>query len=62
MFIAGTARIVKRIGAGQVNGDIIFETPLKVAAGAVSVDIKVEHFVTGQTPDFEATILGYAEV
>ncbi len=62
LFIGGTARIVRRIGAGQVNGDFIFETPLKVAAGSVPVDVKVTHFVVGQTPDFEASILGYVEV
>ena len=61
LFINGVARIVRRIGAGQVNGDFIFETPLKISAGAIPVDIKVEHFVTGQTPAFEATFLGYVE-
>lgn len=35
-----------------------FMSPWKIAAGDV-VDVKVEHFVTGQTPDFEVTIMGY---
>lgn len=35
-----------------------FVNPLKITSGQV-LDIKVEHFVTGQTPDFESTIVGY---
>ena len=37
-----------------------FVTPYKVPAGT-AVDIKVEHFVTGETPDFECAIIGYEE-
>ena len=33
--------------------------PLKTSVGDV-IDIKVEHFFTGDTLDFEATIYGYA--
>ena len=33
--------------------------PLKTTTGDV-IDIKVEHFFTGETLDFEATIFGYA--
>ena len=48
------------IRRGGSDRDVVWEfpNPLKIAAGAV-LDVKVEHFVTGQTPDFEATVLGY---
>jgi hypothetical protein len=35
-----------------------FVNPLTLNAASV-LDVKVEHFVTGQTPDFESTIMGY---
>lgn len=62
LFDAGTAKIVQRIGAGQVNMTYNFVTPFKVPAGTVTIDIKVEHFITGETPDFEAAIMGYVEL
>ena len=62
VFEGGTAKIVQRIGAGQVNMRYDFHTPWKIPAGAVAIDVKVEHFVTGETPDFECTIMGYTEL
>ena len=48
------------IRRGGPDRDVIwqFTNPYKVASGSV-FDVKVEHFVTGQTPDFESTVLGY---
>lgn len=45
---------------GGSDRDVIwtFVNPLKIAGGSV-LDVKVEHFVSGETPDFEATIVGY---
>jgi hypothetical protein len=60
-FEGGTAKIVQRIGAGQVNMCYDFVTPYKIPAGPVTIDVKVEHFVTGETPDFECSIIGYVE-
>jgi len=62
LFEATVAKIVLRIGAGQVNTEFNFTTPYKVSAGPVTIDIKAEHFITGETPTFEATILGYVEL
>ncbi len=36
-----------------------FTNPFSIAIGSV-VDIKVEHFATGETPTFEATIWGFS--
>ena len=57
LVINSADQIVRRAGPER---DKIFEfpSPLKIVAGSV-LDIKVEHFVTGETPDFECTILGY---
>jgi hypothetical protein len=57
LVINSADQIVRRAGPER---DKIFEfpSPLKITAGSV-LDIKVEHFVTGETPDFECTILGY---
>ncbi len=48
------------IRRGGSNRDVIWEfvNPLKVSSGSV-LDVKVQHFVTGETPDFESTVLGY---
>ena len=48
------------IRRGGSDRDVVwtFVNPLKVLSGSV-IDLKVEHFVTGQTPDFEGTIMGY---
>jgi hypothetical protein len=48
------------IRRGGSDRDVIWEftNPLKVSSGSI-IDVKVEHFVTGQNPDFEASILGY---
>ena len=62
LFEGGTAKIVLRIGAGQVNTEFDFVTPFKVPSGVVALDIKAEHFITGETPTFEATIMGYEEI
>lgn len=62
LFDAGTPKIVMRIGAGQVNTEFNFVTPFKVPAGPVTIDIKVEHFIAGETPTFEAAVLGYVEL
>ena len=62
VFEGATPKIVQRIGAGQVNVLFDFVTPFKVAAGPVTIDVKVEHFFTGETPDFECTIMGYVEL
>jgi len=35
-----------------------FTNPWKISAGSV-LDLKVEHFITGDTLDFEGTIWGY---
>jgi uncharacterized membrane protein len=51
------AKVVERGGADR-NCSFNFIQPLKVAAG-VTVSIKVTHYVTGETPDFEASIIGY---
>jgi hypothetical protein len=40
------------------NVEMNFIHPLALGTGQV-LDIKVEHFVTGETPDFEATIWGF---
>lgn len=61
IFEASTAKIVQRIGAGQINVLFDFVTPFKVPAGPVTIDVKVEHFIVGETPDFEVTIMGYVE-
>lgn len=57
LTIDAADQIVRRAGPER---DKIWEfpSPLKIPAGSV-LDIKVEHFVTGETPDFECTILGY---
>lgn len=52
-----TDEIIQRGGPDR-DQPFTFPNPWKIVAGAV-VDVKVEHFVTGQTPDFEATIMGY---
>ena len=49
--------IIQRTGPDR-DQPFNFASPWKIPAGDV-VDVKVEHFVTGQTPDFEATIMGY---
>jgi hypothetical protein len=59
-FQATVPKIVQRIGAGQVNMCFDFVTPYKIPANT-AVDVKVEHFVTGETPDFECSIIGYEE-
>jgi len=45
---------------GGSDRDVVwtFVNPLKINSGSV-IDLKVEHFVSGQTPDFEGTIMGY---
>jgi len=45
---------------GGSDRDVVwtFVNPLKIDSGSV-LDLKVQHFVTGQTPDFEGTIMGY---
>jgi len=45
---------------GGSDRNVMFNitTPLKVPAGA-TIDVKVTHFNTGDTPDFECSILGY---
>jgi len=62
LFEGGTAKIVLRIGAGQVNTEFDFVTPFKVPLGVVTIDVKVTHFITGETPTFEASIMGYVEL
>jgi len=49
--------IIQRTGPDR-DQPFNFTSPWKIVAGDV-VDVKVEHFVTGQTPDFEVSIMGY---
>lgn len=49
--------IIQRTGPDR-DQPFQFTSPWKIPAGDV-VDVKVEHFVGGQTPDFEASIMGY---
>jgi hypothetical protein len=56
-FEGVTPKIVLRGGADR-NVFFNLTTPIKVVAGE-TIAIKVEHFVTGETPDFEASIIGY---
>lgn len=49
--------IVQRTGPDR-DQPFNFTSPWKIPAGDV-VDVKVEHFVTGETPDFEVSIMGY---
>lgn len=49
--------IIQRTGPDR-DQPFNFTSPWKIPAGDV-IDVKVEHFVTGQTPDFEASIMGY---
>jgi hypothetical protein len=52
--------ILKETWRSGPDRSIIFEwgNPLGLESGDV-LDVKVEHFVTGQTPDFAATVYGY---
>ena len=50
-------QIIQRGGPDR-DQPFTFPNPWKLSAGDV-LDVKVEHFVTGQTPDFEATVMGY---
>jgi len=46
-----------------VNVDFDFGNPgLKIPAGGVLTEVKVEHVATGRTPDMEASIFGYEEL
>ena len=56
--IGGTERFEWRAADGNKTRDIDFPTPLTVAA-STTIDIKVEHFFTGETADFKATIVGF---
>lgn len=49
--------IVQR-SSPERNQPFQFANPWKILAGDV-IDVKVEHAYTGETPDFEATIMGY---
>jgi len=49
--------IIQRTGPDR-DQPFQFASPWKIPAGDV-IDVKVEHFVTGETPDFEASIMGY---
>jgi len=49
--------IIQRTGPDR-DQPFNFTSPWKIPAGSV-VDVKVEHFVTGETPDFEVSIMGY---
>jgi len=49
--------IIQRTGPDR-DQPFNFGSPWKIPAGDV-VDVKVEHFVTGETPDFEVSIMGY---
>ena len=57
LHINSVLKETKRSGPDR-SVEFEFDTPLGLASGDV-LDVKVEHFVTGQTPDFEATIYGY---
>lgn len=57
LMINSADEIIQRTGPDR-DQPFVFSSPWKIVAGAV-VDVKVEHFVTGQTPDFEASIMGY---
>jgi hypothetical protein len=52
-----TDEIIQRGGPDRDQA-FTFPNPWKILSGDV-IDVKVEHFVSGQTPNFEATIMGY---
>ena len=57
LFINSILKMTRRGGPNR-NVDFNFNVPLSLPAASV-IDIKVTHFVPGETPDFEATILGF---
>jgi len=48
----------RRAGGGERDREWQFVNPYLIPSGSV-FDLKVEHFVTGETPTFEATVWGY---
>ena len=56
-LVVNTTTIEIRRSGPDRNAIFDFDGALKLSDGDI-VDVKVEHFVTGQTADFEATIYG----
>jgi len=56
--VDSTEKMAFRIADGNKTRDIEFSTPLSLADGS-TIDIKVEHFFSGETADFKASILGF---
>lgn len=57
IYIDNILQVTKRGGPSR-NVTFDFSWPLKLNAGQI-FDIKVIHFVGGQTPDFESTVMGF---
>lgn len=56
IFIDTVLKMTQRTVDRNVQFD--FDNPFLLANGSI-IDVKVTHFVTGATPDFEAAILGF---
>jgi hypothetical protein len=48
-----------KIADGNKTRDIDFNGPFLLAAGS-TIDVKAEHFFTGETANFKSTIIGYS--
>jgi hypothetical protein len=57
IYIDNILQVTKRGGPSR-NVTFDFSWPLKLNAGQI-FDVKVTHFVVGQTPDFESSIFGF---
>lgn len=58
VYVNSVLQITQRGSNGDRNVPIVFPTPLLLANGD-TLDVKVTHFFTAETLDFETTILGY---
>lgn len=58
VFIDTVVKITKRGSGSDLNVDFTFAVPFQLDAGA-TMEVKVIHFNTGETLDYEAAILGY---
>jgi hypothetical protein len=58
VYIDSVLQMTQRAGNGDRNVQINFNTPLLLSNGS-TLDVKVTHYFTAETLDFEATILGY---
>ena len=57
LVVDASTKFTRRGGPGR---DVVFQfvSPFKVAGSSV-FDVKVEHFLSGATPNFQSTVLGY---